>query len=305
MMTDPRLACLGNLTIDDVVLPDGSERPGCTGGDALYACLAARLFEPRSEMVAPVGNDWPSTTSGQIRSAGLSEAGLPPRGIPSLHNRVAYDAQGGRVWTLFNGDEAFHTLSPTMADIPIPFLDAEMFLILAMTLEAQIDLVTGLKGRKGGLVALDMQEDYIRGNEERLKALISQCDIFMPSADEAQQLLGHTDWQAAARTFAALGPSIVVLKLGAEGSLIHDRDRDRMVRISPLPGPVVDTTGAGDSFCGGFLAALLQDRSDLERAARAGAVAAAFAISDYGADPMFRVTPAEAQDRLQAWQASR
>lgn len=305
MMTDPRLACLGNLTIDDVVLPDGSERPGCTGGDALYACLAARLFEPRSEMVAPVGNDWPSTTSAQIRSAGLSEAGLPPRGIPSLHNRVAYDAEGGRVWTLFNGDEAFHTLSPTMADIPIPFLDAEMFLILAMTLEAQIDLVTGLKGRKGGLIALDMQEDYIRGNEERLKALISQCDVFMPSADEAQQLLGHTDWQAAARTFAALGPSIVVLKLGAEGSLIHDRDTDRMVRISPLPGPVVDTTGAGDSFCGGFLAALLQDRSDLEGAARAGAVAAAFAISDYGADPMFRVTPAEAQARLQAWQASR
>lgn len=300
-MNDPRLVCLGNLTIDDVVLPDGTERPGCTGGDALYASLAARLFEPRTEMVAPVGSDWPASTSLQIRTAGLSEAGLLPRDIPSLHNRVAYDADGGRVWTLFNGDDAFHILSPTVTDIPQSFLKAEIFLILAMTLEAQIDLVHGLKDRPGSLVALDMQEDYIRGNEQVLRNLIGQCDIFMPSADEAQQLLGHQDWEAAARTFADLGPQVVVLKLGADGVLVHDRATDRMIRVPPFPGQVVDTTGAGDSFCGGFLAALLQDRGDLESAARAGAVAAAFAVSDYGADPMFKAEPGEARRRLQAW----
>lgn len=303
-MTDPRLVCLGNLTIDDVVLPDGTERPGCTGGDALYACLAARLFEPRTEMVAPVGSDWPASTSEQIRAAGLSEAGLSSRTIPSLHNRVAYDADGGRIWTLYNGDDAFHALSPTFADIPPSYLEAEIFLILAMTLEAQIDLVAGLKGRPDRLIALDMQEDYILGNEARLNEMIRQCDIFMPSADEAQQLLGHTDWPAAARQFADLGPSIVVLKLGAEGVLVHDRATGRVIRIPPFPGPVIDTTGAGDSFCGGFLAALLTDRRDLERAARAGAVAAAFAVSDYGAEPMFRARADEAQRRLQTWRAA-
>ncbi|MCV3768880.1 carbohydrate kinase family protein [Rhizobium sp. TRM95796] len=300
-MTNPRLVCLGNLTIDDVVLPDGTERPGCTGGDALYACLAARLFEPRTEMVAPVGCDWPASISDQIRAACLSETGLSSRNILSLHNRVAYDADGGRVWTLYNGDDAFHTLSPTISDIPASYLDAEIVLILAMTLDAQIDLVAGLKDRPNRLIALDMQEDYICGNEERLRRMIGDCDIFMPSADEAQQLLGHTDWQAAARAFANLGPSIVVLKLGAEGVLVHERPTDRMIRIPPFPGSVVDTTGAGDSFCGGFLAALLQNRCDLEQAARAGAVAAAFAVSDYGADPMFRAKSDEAVERLRTW----
>jgi len=55
----PSLVCLGNFTVDDVVLPDGRERPGCLGGDALYAGLAARLFEPAVEIVAPVGSDLP------------------------------------------------------------------------------------------------------------------------------------------------------------------------------------------------------------------------------------------------------
>jgi ribokinase len=299
-MDDPRLVCLGNLTIDDVILPDGTERPGCTGGDALYACLAARLFEPRTEMVAPVGSDWPAAVSARIREAGLSKAGLPPRNLPSLHNRIDYHADGGRTWTLFNGDEAFHILSPTIADIPAPYLRAEIFLILAMTLKAQIHLASGLKRTSSGLVALDTQEDYILGNEPALLKLISQCDIFMPSAEEVRQLLGHEDWETAARTFASRGPSVVVIKLGAEGVLVHDRATGRTIRVPAQPAQVVDTTGAGDSFSGGFLAALLHDRTDLETAAWAGTIAAAFAVSGYGADPMFSAKPGEARRRLHA-----
>lgn len=301
MMTPPRLVCLGNLTIDDVVLPDGTEKSDCTGGDALYACLAARFFETASEMVAPVGSDWPKKIEEQIRKAGLSDLGLPPRDLPSLHNRIDYDANGGRVWTLFNGEEAFQTLSPVPDDIPQLYRSAEAFLVLAMTLEAQIDLVAALKRDSHALVALDPQEDYIAGNEERLKALISQCDIFLPSAEEARQLLGHDDWSAAARTFAELGPEIVVVKLGSDGSLLYDSRNGREIRVPALEADVVDTTGAGDSFCGAFMAALLQENCDLETAARAGSVAASFTVSGYGVDPLFVATSAQAKRRLVDW----
>lgn len=301
MMTPPRLVCLGNLTIDDVVLPDGTKKPDCTGGDALYACLAARFFETASEMVAPVGSDWPKTIEDQIRKAGLSDLGLPPRDLASLHNRIDYDAHGGRVWTLFNGEEAFQILSPTPDDIPQLYRSAEAFLVLAMTLEAQIDLVAALKYDSRALVALDPQEDYIAGNEERLKALISQCDIFLPSAEEARQLLRHEDWSVAARTFADLGPDIVVVKLGPEGSLVYDRSSQREIRVPALAADVVDTTGAGDSFCGAFMAALLQENCDLEAAARAGSVAASFTVSGYGVDPLFVATSAQAKRRLADW----
>ena len=58
-MNPPRLLCFGNLTIDEVVVPDGRVQANCTGGDCFYAAVAARLFEPAVEMVAPVGTDLP------------------------------------------------------------------------------------------------------------------------------------------------------------------------------------------------------------------------------------------------------
>jgi ribokinase len=293
--------CLGNLTIDDVVLPGGAEKPGCTGGDALYACLAARLFEPASEMVAPIGSDWPSAISRHILKAGLSDLGLPPRDLASLHNRIVYELNGDRTWTLFNGEDAFHELSPRPDDIPAAYRSAEAFLVLAMTLQAQVDLVANLKSDTRAIIALDPQEDYIAGNEESLHSLIAQCDIFLPSAEEVRRLLRHEDWSAAARTFAELGPNVVVIKLGADGSLIYDRRSGREIAVPALSTNAVDTTGAGDSFCGAFMAALLQDNCDLEMAARAGSVAASFTIAGYGADPLFTATAAQAKRRLADW----
>jgi hypothetical protein len=124
-------------------------------------------------MVAPVGLDWPALVSQQIQSAGLSDIGLPLRNLPSLHNRVVYEDDGSRNWTLFNGEEAFDTLSPTPADIPAAYRRADAYLILAMTLPAQANLVTHIRQTTDAVVALDPQEDYIDGNEEALQRLIS------------------------------------------------------------------------------------------------------------------------------------
>ncbi len=299
-MSSPRLVCLGNLTIDDVVLPDGREMPGCIGGDVLYAALAARLWDPSAEMVAPVGSDFPDAILERINQAGLSAAGLAPRPLPTLRNRVAYEADGDRTWTLFSTEDDFHALSPRPDDIPTAFRGAEAFLVLAMTLEAQEALVDDLKRRTGALVALDPQEDYILGNEARLRRLIDAVDIFMPSAEEVRRLLGHDDWTAAARTFASWGPKVVVLKLGHDGCLVYDRESGRACHVPALRADVKDTTGAGDCFCGAFMAALLQEGTDLHTAARAGTVAASFAVEGCGVEPMFSVSADDAAGRIRA-----
>ena len=300
-MPRPRLVCLGNLTLDDVVLPDGRAMPGCIGGDALYATLAGRLFEPSTEMVAPVGPDFPAAVLARIGRAGLSDAGLVARPLRTLRNRIDYRSDGGRAWTTYFTDEDFHALSPMPEDIPSGYRDAEAFLILAMTLAAQDALVTDIKRRSTALVALDPQEDYIAGNEQALRRLIGAVDIFMPSADEARQLLGHEDWLAAAKTFAAWGPSVVAIKLAAQGCLVYGRDADQAIALPAFGTDVRDTTGAGDCFCGAFLAALIADRSNLASAARAGAVAASFAVEDFGAERLIGMAPRLAAQRLRDW----
>ena len=74
----PCLVCMGNLTIDDVYLQDGTFMPDCTGGDALYAALAAKLWEPDVQIVAPAGNDLSEQIRETIQMAGFDFTGETP-----------------------------------------------------------------------------------------------------------------------------------------------------------------------------------------------------------------------------------
>lgn len=298
----PRLVCLGNLTVDDVILPDGTARAGCMGGDALYAALAARLWEPAVEMVTPVGEDLPPEVTAQILQAGFSFAGLPRRSVPTIHNQVRYDDHGGRSWTIHTSPEHFHALSPLPRDVPPAYLAARTFLVAAMSLDAQEQLVGWLRTHTTATVALDVQEDYIKGNEDRLDALIRQVDVFMPSEEEVRRLVGHQDWLRAAQHWASGGPRVVVIKRGAAGSLVYDALREHVCETPAFPTLAVDTTGAGDAYCGGFLATLILEPDRFDRAARAGAVSASFAIAGFGMDSLLRARPAEATDRLARWE---
>jgi sugar/nucleoside kinase (ribokinase family) len=295
----PRLVCLGNFTIDDVYQADGSFVPQCMGGDALYAALGARLWEPQVELLAPLGNDIPKRILEAIRAIGFNLAALPVRDIPTIHNRIFYDAMGGRRWEVLASDQAFNILSPEPGDIPGLYLMGQAILILAMTLEAQENLIGWLKTHTRAMLALDTQEDYVIGNEERVLHLISQVDVFMPSAVEVVQLIGQCEWLDAAWKFAKMGPKVVVIKCGEEGVFVLNRDTGEWFMQDPISRKVVDTTGAGDAFCGGFMAAYVQRPDDLRRAALAGSISASFAIASFGMDALLDAKPEDALLHLQ------
>jgi ribokinase len=294
----PSLVCCGNLTLDDVILPDGTERPASVGGDALYGVLAARLFLPDAQMVAPVGHDLPAHVWAMIDGAGLSRAGLPARNRPTIRTRFVYHSADSRTGTLLSDEADFDILSPRMPDIPPSFLGAPAWLVLAMTLAAQRDLVAALRASGAPLIGLDLQDEYIAGNEGAILDLVRQVDVFMPSDAEVRLLLGHDDPHSACRRFAALGPRIVVIKRGARGCFVHDAAANEDFAWPAQMGPaqmgpardwkVVDTTGAGDAFCAGFMAAMSVDPYDPRRAARQGAHAASRAVSAFGVAGLYQ-----------------
>jgi len=201
----PGLVCLGNFTVDDVYLPDGSMVPQCMGGDALYAALGARLWETRVQLLAPISPDIPERTLEAMRATGFDLQHLPVRDVPTIRNRIFYDAQGGRRWEILTSEEMFDILSPRPDDIPEHYLEAQAFLVLAMTLDSQERLIAWLRQHTQAILALDTQEDYVKGNETRILNLARQVNVFMPSAVEAVQLLGHRDWIRAAWEFAEMG----------------------------------------------------------------------------------------------------
>lgn len=113
-----------------------------------------------------------------------------------------------------------------------------------------------------------------------IHAAISQADIALPGLDDAAALTGLTDPDAVADFYLRLGPAVVVLKMGEAGVLLATAQA--RLRIHAFPCTPVDATGAGDCFCGNFLARTLAGDAP-EQAARYAAAAAALKCEGYGA----------------------
>jgi sugar/nucleoside kinase (ribokinase family) len=249
------------------------------------------------QFVAPVGTDFPAAHLDLLQQSGWDLDGMPRRSIPSIRNWVVYEYDGRRTWILRSDPGDFFELSPRLDDIPSGYRHPKAYVLLAMDLAAQENLAPRLK-QSGAIVALDPQEDYIAGNHARIFKLLKSVDIFMPSEEEVYRLLGRRDPLKAAQEFAAYGCRMVVVKLGGDGSLIYDAGTRQSWHIPVYATHVVDTTGAGDSYIGGFMAAYVQS-GDPVQAGLAGSVSASFAIEAFGLSHMFVVDAAAARQRLE------
>jgi len=108
-----------------------------------------------------------------------------------------------------------------------------------------------------------------------LRDLATRCDLVLPGLDEAEMLTGESDPVAAARQLLALGPTLVIVKLGAAGAVAVDDGGQTLAAATPL-ARMVDPVGAGDGFAAGFLAGQLRGLdlpTSLAVANRAGAMA--------------------------------
>jgi ribokinase len=276
-MPDAALLCIGNLTIDDLVV--GGETTTALGGDALFAALAARRELPDVRMLAPVGTDLPAPLLQSVADAGIRVERARPRTGRTVRNRVTYADDGTRTWDLLDGEEAFDAMSVYPEDVAPEALTATGVLVSAMSLASQLALGPWLRAAIDATIYLDLQEDYVVGHEDELLALLATCDVFLPSEIEAVRLAGTTDLDAAARVFLDRGPRVVVVKTAERGCLVATPAGSTHVPTEAVEP--VDSTGAGDAFCGAFAAAHLRDGDPLA-AAQAGATAARVAIGGHG-----------------------
>ncbi len=148
-------------------------------------------------------------------------------------------------------------------------------------------------------VSLDVVTSPAMDDPTPLWPLLPHVDVFFANDEEARRLTGLEDVNAAAQALLARGPQVVIVKLGAQGSLALTRT-GRRIAIPAVPVPrVIDTTGAGDAYAAGFLAARLRG-ADLEAAMRAGARAAARVIQHFGAIAAWLATDSPAGSEPQS-----
>jgi ribokinase len=289
---------LGNLAIDDVVHVDGRVALAVSGGNGVYAAIGARIWSDRVGLAARVGPDYPAIHLEALREAGI-ELALAPVAEPSIRHWALYEAPDTRQFVKRLGSGTHLNQSLLSSEVPTRALAARVCHIAPMPLSVQSQLVHHLCGA-GPLVSLDPHDEYVGGHADELLDLLRFVSIFLPSRHEARLIYGHDDPEAAARAFAAAGPRVVVIKLGAAGSLICDAATSSVHHLPAVPVTVVDPTGAGDAYCGAFALVYGRTANPLE-AAQHAAVAASFVVQHFGATSVLPVPPAEAEARLRTF----
>ena len=152
------------------------------------------------------------------------------------------------------------------------------------------------------MVMIDPGPGYMNGNFiNDLRSLLQGITAFLPSEEEIRALFwGRTNdlWEMA-ETLGSYGVEIVVIKRGGQGQYIYDHDSRKKWDVPAYPGRLVDPTGAGDAFCGGFLAGYIATFDPLQ-AALHGNVSASLSIEGSGAFYALEALPGLAQARLQS-----
>jgi sugar/nucleoside kinase (ribokinase family) len=286
-----RFLTIGNLLVEDIVLPDGREVAGRLGGDAIYAAAGARAFTDDVAPVVRLGAGFPPELVRTLEEAGLA-AGLVPSAHAAVRLRVDWGVEGGRRFTFRPGSGTYLEATPLPDELPPALLAGlEAVHIAPIPFEPMRAWLEWAR-RNARLVTVDPHYQQL---DEDWSGVLPHADAFLPSRAEAAELLGG--WpgpEKALRALAELGARTVCVKLGAEGA-IAIRDGE-ILRAPALRGGAVDPTGCGDAFCGGFLVGL-HETGELRSALAHGAAAAAFAGRDHGAAHALVIDRAEARLR--------
>jgi sugar/nucleoside kinase (ribokinase family) len=296
------IVVVGSVAFDTLKTPYG-EREKILGGAATYFSLAASHFT-KVRVIAVVGEDFTPQHEDVLRSRGIDTAGLVHSAGKTFHWGGEYHADNiNDAKTKFTDLNVFQDFNP---EIPAAYRDSDYLFL------ANIDPVLQLQVREQlptvKLVGGDTMNLWINIKHPELLQTLKRVDILLINDTEAKMLAKDASLPRAARKVLALGPRALVIKHGEYGATIFFRDGEFEGVHHPFRAPalpleeVVDPTGAGDSFAGGFMGYLASQktltRSVLKQAMFYGSVMGSFAVERFGTERVESVTREEIEQRL-------
>ncbi len=291
------LVVVGSIAFDAVRTPFG-ERERMLGGSAVHFSLAAAFFTD-VRVVGPVGGDF-----GEDEYAVLQDRRINTDDIERVPDGRTFFWRGHYEYDL-NTAHTDDTQLNVFGDFQ-PKLSAESIACRTLFLaNIQPDLQREVRAQCKGaeLAGLDSMNLWIETERDSLMRAISGIDIALMNDAELRMLTEEPNLLRAARAVMAVGPRMVVAKQGEYGAALFTGESVFALPSYPLE-TVVDPTGAGDSFAGGFLGYLdahpgeLDDRT-LRRAMTYGSVLASFNVEEFGTERVSRLTTDEINRRFE------
>lgn len=288
------LVCIGTLAYDTIETTT-ERREDVLGGSAVYFSIAAAKFGPVN-LVGVVGGDFGEGHLEDLRAAGIDTAGVEVAEGKTFRWSGRYEADWNTRHTLDTQLGVFEHFDPK---VPADYADARYVFLANAAPAVQHKALGQCKNAK--FVVMDTMNlwiDIARGDLERL---LKDVDGLVLNDEEARMLTGEANLIRAAHAVREMGPDYVILKKGEHGAFILGDDVHFSLPAYPVAS-VVDPTGAGDSFAGGFMGWLASSESteprSLRRAMVYGTVTASFCVEGFGPDALAERGRAEVESRF-------
>jgi sugar/nucleoside kinase (ribokinase family) len=293
------LLSIGTIAFDDIETPFGKAEK-VVGGACTYISMAASYFIKPIRVVAVIGDDFPQDMLEYLEHRGVELDGLQiKQGEKSFF-------WAGRYHENFNSRDTLDTQLNVLADfdpvVPAAWRHADYVMLGNLTPQVQLRVLDQME-HKPKFVALDTMNYWMNTAMDDLKVVLERVDALVINDEEARQLSGEHSLVKAAKAIYKMGPKYVVVKKGEHGALLFHRGEDVFFAPALPLAEVIDPTGAGDTFAGGFMGwmAKTNDLSfeNMKRAIIYGSAMASFCVEKFGVERLKGLTPTMIEKRVQ------
>lgn len=292
------LLAVGSVAFDDLKTPGGS-RDNLMGGSATYFTLSASHFVA-TQLVAVVGMDFKPEHRSVFEGRPIDLEGLEQKPGRCFRWKGSYGDELNDATTLDTQLNVFADFHP---HLPETFRQSPYLFLGNIEPSLQLDVVHQM-ARRPRWVALDTMNYWIRGSRQELANTLKEVDILLVNEMEVRELTSEHNLLKAYRQVLNFGPKVLVIKRGEYGSVLMTEDCVFSAPAYPLED-IVDPTGAGDTFAGGFLGKLAQlgrmDLPALKNAVITGTVMASFTVEQFGIGRLETVQKKDLDDRSKAF----
>lgn len=274
------LTAIGTLAYDSIETAY-DKRDDVLGGSGVHFGVAAANFTP-VRMVGVVGTDFPKEHMQLLRDQGIDTLGVEVVEGKTFRWAGRYEADWNTRHTVDTQLNVFEHFDPK---VPESYCDSRFVFLANASPSVQMKALDQCKAAE--FVVADTMNLWIDIALDDLKALLKRVDGLVLNDEEARMLSGETNLIRAAQKVREMGPRYVVLKKGEHGAFLVGDNVRYAIPAYPVD-KVVDPTGAGDSFAGGFMgyicAAENIEPRTLRRAMLYGTATASFCVQGFGTE---------------------
>lgn len=285
---------LGTVALDSVETPFG-KRKHMLGGSAAHFAMSCRLFT-EVNLVTIVGRDFPVKHINFLRAKGLNLTSLIKTEGKTFKWSGEYRGDLNAAVTLSTELGVLATFKPYVTESQRKI---KHIFLANVDPDVQEHLLSHM--RSPDLTGLDSMNYWIKHKRKALVRLLKKVDIYVANDQEARDLSGESNLIRAAKRLCSFGPEMILIKKGEHGVIFYCNKFIFSLPAYPTD-KVVDPTGAGDTFAGGFMGYLTKvkrvDESNLRKAIAYGTVAASFNVEGFGLNKTARLTMEKVEERL-------